>query len=200
MNVDQNFSCRFSAALFLYFMSSPLAFAEENEVKIDVPPNAHAFGSSWLCNQGYKKRGDGCVKIDVPPNAHAYGSSWLCNQGYKKRGDGCTTMSPQEAEAQKKALSAAARASRDEEFFVDDERFTLREIARKCEVYRYSENYGDVECSGSKFRVIERKCEAYFYDAQESSGEIECRGSELRKIERHCTVEMYSDDYGDMSC
>ena len=85
-------------------------------------------------------------------------------------------------------------------FYVDDEKLTLRDIERKCEVYRYSEYYGDVECRGSDYRVIERKCEAYFYDGTEGSGEIECRGSELNIVERRCSVIMYSENYGEIEC
>lgn len=111
-------------------------------------------------------------------------------------------MTPEEAERQRiqmQLLAAQARAA-SREFYVDDERFTLSEISRKCEVYRYSDNYGDVECSGSKFRVIERKCEAYFSGKYEKSGELECRGSDLRPIERYCSTTMYSDNYGDIDC
>ena len=78
------------------------------------------------------------------------------------------------------------------------EEFRLTEIERKCEVYRYSENYGDLECRGLRF--IERKCEAYFYDEDDEYGEIECRGSDLRKIERRCSVYMYSESYGEIDC
>ena len=31
-------------------------------------------------------------------------------------------------------------------------------------------------------------------------GDIECSGSELRPIERHCSAYMYSDSYGDIDC
>ena len=76
----------------------------------------------------------------------------------------------------------------------------LRNVERKCEVYRYSDNYGDLECSGSDLRVVERKCEAYFSSEDDKYGDIECSGSELRPIERHCSASMYSDRYGDIDC
>ena len=111
-------------------------------------------------------------------------------------------MTLEEAEIQRiqlQILATRARAA-SREFYVDGEKFTLSEISRKCEVYRYSDNYGDVECSGSKFRVIERKCEAYFSEKYQKIGELECRGSELRPIERYCETTMYSDYYGDIDC
>lgn len=86
------------------------------------------------------------------------------------------------------------------QIYVDGEKFTFSEIERKCEVYRYSENYGDVECRGSKFRVIERKCEVYFSDESDASGDMECRGSDLRPLESSCSAYMYSEDYGDIDC
>ena len=100
---------------------------------------------------------------------------------------------------QQQILVARARAA-SREFSIDDEKFTLSEISRKCEVYRWSDNYGDVECSGSKFRVIQRKCEAYFSGKYEKTGELECRGSDLRRIERYCSTTMYSDNYGEIDC
>ena len=109
-------------------------------------------------------------------------------------------MTPQEAEQQRIQMAIFAAQARTREFYIDDERFTLMDISRKCEVYRYGDNYGDVECSGSKFRVIERKCEAYFSGRYEKNGSLECRGSDLRPIERYCSATMYSDDYGDIDC
>jgi hypothetical protein len=111
-------------------------------------------------------------------------------------------MTPEEIEQQRiqqQILVARARAA-SREFLIDDEKFTLSEISRKCEVYRWSDNYGDVECSGSKFRVIQRKCEAYFSGKYEKTGELECRGSDLRPIQNYCSTTMYSDNYGEIDC
>ena len=105
-------------------------------------------------------------QVNIPENAKLdmYGTGWVCNRGFKKVGNGCQVMSPEEVEQQRIQMQMLAARAKTEsrEFFVDDERFTLSGVSRKCEVYRYSDNYGDVECSGSKYRVIERKCEAYF--------------------------------------
>lgn len=81
---------------------------------------------------------------------------------------------------------------------IEGHNFSLRDVERKCEVYKYSDSYGDVECRGSSLRAIERKCEAYFYESQ--AGELECRGREFRDIERQCSVSMYSGNYGEISC
>ena len=169
-------------------------------VKLAVPDNAWVQGNRWYCNSGHRREGNTCVKFAVPNNAFVFGSVWVCNQGYKKVGNACDKMTPQEVEQQRLHILAAQARERSEGFIVDDERFTLSEIVRKCEVYRYSENYGDVECSGSKFRIVERKCEAYFSGKFEIEGELECSGSDLRPIERNCTTSMYSDDYADIDC
>ena len=76
--------------------------------------------------------------------------------------------------------------------------FSLRDVEKKCEVYKYSDSYGDVECRGSSLRIIEKKCEAYFSDPQ--NGEIECRGSDFRAVERKCSISMYSESYGEIDC
>ena len=135
---------------------------------------------------------------NVPANAQAYGSGWTCNLGYKKTNNKCTEMSYQEKQDQIKRIQAFAASQRNKTLSYDDEEFSLRDVERKCEVYRYSDNYGDVECSGLRF--VERKCEAYFSGRYEKNGDIECSGSELRPIERYCSVSMYSDNYGDIDC
>ena len=144
------------------------------------------------------------TQVVIPQNAklNLSGNGWVCETGYKRSGGGCITMTLEEIEQQRiqqQILVARARAA-SREFSIDDEKFTLSEISRKCEVYRWSDNYGDVECSGSKFRVIQRKCEAYFSGKYEKTGELECRGSDLRRIERYCSTTMYSDNYGEIDC
>ena len=60
---------------------------------------------------------------------------------------------------------------------IEDFGFSLRDVERRCEAYKYSDNYGELECRGSALRVVERRCEVYFSDS--ANGEIECRGSGL---------------------
>ena len=144
------------------------------------------------------------AQVSLPENAqlNVYGNEWTCSLGFNKVGDSCRKMTVEEQEQQRlqmQILATQASAS-SREFFVEGEKFTLSEISRKCEVYRYGDNYGDVECRGSKFRIIERKCEAYFSGKYEKSGEIECRGSDLRPVERYCVTSMYSDNYAEIDC
>ena len=181
----------------LLFFNSYLSAQE-----IKNPPNSYISGSNWYCNIGYKRNGQKCDKVIKPENSYYSGSNWYCNIGYKRNGNECTKMTPQEAEQQRiqMAMIAAQARAANREFYIDGEKFTLRDISRKCEVYRYSDNYGDVECRGYEFRVIERKCEAYFSGKYEKSGELECRGSDFRPIERYCSTTMYSDNYGDIDC
>lgn len=75
---------------------------------------------------------------------------------------------------------------------------SLRDIERKCEVYKYSRSYGDVECRGSELNSVEANCEAYF--GLIKNGELECKGSKFRSIEQKCSVNMYSDRYGYIEC
>lgn len=92
------------------------------------------------------------------------------------------------------ALSATLNSS------ADDTRlgFSSRDVERHCEVYRYSDDYGEIDCSRSRLNPLERYCEAYLYD--DEYGELECRGSEFRTIERECEVYMYSYEYGEIDC
>ena len=95
-------------------------------------------------------------------------------------------------------MGRGAWSGKNQTIRIDDEDFSLRDVERKCEVYRHSENYGDVECRG--LRIVERKCEAYFTGYGDREGDIECSGSDLRAIERHCVANMYSDDYAEIDC
>ena len=81
---------------------------------------------------------------------------------------------------------------------VSSEEISPRDVERYCEVYMYSERYGDVECSRSHLRIVERRCEGYLYS--EKYGDIECSGSNLRNIERSCEFYMYTDRYGEIDC
>ena len=78
--------------------------------------------------------------------------------------------------------------------------FTLRDVERRCEVWRWSESWGDVECrSGDWEDEVEGECEVWFPNSG-NVGEIDCDISEFRPIERFCTAVMYSDSYGDIEC
>ena len=188
-----------SACIFTLLSTASIA-------QISIPENAqlNVYGNGWVCKRGFRQAGDKCVRVTMPENAqlNVYGNGWVCQMGFKRVSQSCIEMSPEEAEQQRiqmKMLAARAKAM-NKEFYVDGEKFTLAEISRKCDVYRYSDNYGDIECSGSKLRAVERKCEAYFSGRYEKTGELECRGSDLNPIERNCSATMYSDSYADIDC
>ncbi|MBX7134230.1 MAG: peptidoglycan-binding protein [Fimbriimonadaceae bacterium] len=61
--------------------------------KLIVPRNAWVSGSNWYCNDGFRKIGDQCVALNVPDNAWVSGSNWYCNDGYRKAGDRCERLS-----------------------------------------------------------------------------------------------------------
>ena len=75
----------------------------------------------------------------------------------------------------------------------------LRQIERKCEVYKYSDNYGELDCSSGvdDRRDLERKCEVYFSGKY---GEFECSVSHFRNIERKCEAYLYSSQYAEIDC
>ena len=76
----------------------------------------------------------------------------------------------------------------------------LREIERRCEIYRYDDQFGELDCSRnvSDRRSLQRKCSAFIYDFP--YGEIECSGSHFRDVERRCEVYMYDSNYGQIDC
>ena len=61
-----------------------------------VPANARVSGSTWYCNEGFKKQNNQCLKFTVPQNARVSGSTWYCNDGFKKQGNSCTELSTEE--------------------------------------------------------------------------------------------------------
>lgn len=66
-----------------------LAFFPFNLLAQTGPPNSWSSGTSWYCNDGYRKTGNQCIKFEVPDNAWVSGASWYCNDGYKKKGLRC---------------------------------------------------------------------------------------------------------------
>jgi len=76
----------------------------------------------------------------------------------------------------------------------------LSEIERRCDVYKYSDDYGELDCSSSVSdrRSLERSCEVYFYDSE--YGEFECSGYHFRDVERRCEAYLYSSDYAEIDC
>jgi hypothetical protein len=78
--------------------------------------------------------------------------------------------------------------------------FSLRDVERRCEVFRWSDNWGDVNCrSGHWERKVQRDCDVWF-PTPDGAGWIDCRDRVLRPIERYCTVEMYTERYGTITC
>ena len=76
----------------------------------------------------------------------------------------------------------------------------LSQIEKKCEVYKYSDSvYGDLDCSGVvDDRInLERNCEVYFTD---NWGDIECRGTHYRDVEKRCEAYLYSSNYAEIDC
>ena len=153
-----------------------------------------------MCNDGFRNVGGQCQKLPAVTNGRYIGSTLMCNDGFKNVGSKCLKMTVEEYRNYLLQLQIAAASQRNSTFYIDGEEFTLKDIANRCEVWKWSDNYGDLECRGSKYRIIERKCEAYFWDKDDKTGEVDCRGSDMRTIERQCTVEMYSESYGDVSC
>lgn len=56
---------------------------------VRAPVNATVSGSTWYCNNGYRKIGETCDLVRAPANASVSGSTWYCNNGYRKVGETC---------------------------------------------------------------------------------------------------------------
>ncbi len=56
---------------------------------VRAPVNATVSGSTWYCNNGYRKVGETCQPVVAPANASVSGSTWYCNNGYRKVGEIC---------------------------------------------------------------------------------------------------------------
>ena len=109
-------------------------------------------------------------------------------------------MTPEEAATQARMIAAAIASRRSETRYYEGEPYTLREVERRCEVYRYSHDHGEISCR-STLRFVQRRCEVYFSGRSSAQGEIDCRGSELNAIERYCTALVDPDsDYGVIEC
>lgn len=134
---------------------------------------------------------------NVPDNASVRGNNWFCNSGYQRNGNECVVLSEEEqalVKLQRQAL-ILQNAGRSRE--IDGQSFSIRDTERRCEAYKYSNTYGDIECRGSELRIVERQCEAYFSDGR--NGEMEC-SRKLRSISGRCSIKMNSSSYGDLSC
>ena len=86
------------------------------------------------------------------------------------------------------------------QFSVGQADHDLREKERRCEVYKYSGNYGELDCSSSisDRRSLERKCEVYFYSNK--YGEFDCSGSHFNDVEKRCEAYLYSENYAEIDC
>ena len=164
---------------------------------LNVPENAYVSGNNWFCNSGFERSGNSCRALNVPENAYVSGNNWFCNSGYRRQASGCVELTQTELEKAEllREIQVIQQAGRSNS--ISGHSFTLRDIARRCEVYKYSDNYGEIECRGTEYRVVERRCEAYFPD--ERNGIMECSG-DLRSISGQCSVNLYSSNYGDLSC
>ena len=81
-----------NADLYYKLINSTSSSSYSSSSSNNIPTNAHAIGSSWVCDTGYKKVGSKCNKIYVPKNASLSGSSWKCNYGYTKIGTSCQVV------------------------------------------------------------------------------------------------------------
>ena len=109
-------------------------------------------------------------------------------------------MTQDEVEAERLRILVITNSQRNEAIDAGGYEFTLRDVERNCEVYRYSDNYGELECSRSNLNYVERSCEVYFAGIDDKEGEFECSRSSLNRVESYCSVSMYSDMYGEVSC
>ena len=58
-------------------------------------------------------------------------------------------MTDQEKQKQLEQIMIQQTINRSKTITIDGDEFSLRDVERKCEVWRWSEHYGDLECRGS---------------------------------------------------
>ena len=75
---------------------------------------------------------------------------------------------------------------------------SLNQVEKGCEVYMWSDNYGDIECK-SGLKEVERNCEAYMAGGKSGYGDIECKG-DYKYIERKCDIWIWGWPWGDVDC
>ena len=145
------------------------------------------------------------AQLLLPENAqlNMQGNGLVCRSGFKQVRKYCKQMTMFEAQLQliephKSHLLQGRNQSH--EYYLEDEGINLSEISRNCEVYRYDENYGELDCNDYDLVEIERNCEVYFANWYEREGELECGGSDYSELETSCSVYMYSYDYGEIEC
>jgi len=101
-------------------LEAELSEAGASKLKV-IPANAHASGSSFMCNNGYYKNSSttGCLKVPVNAKKYASDKGWSCNTGYTKTGKSCENT----AELEKKKL--------EQEKFEEEKRVAEEKIAKK---------------------------------------------------------------------
>ena len=75
---------------------------------------------------------------------------------------------------------------------------SLDEVEKDCEVWMYSDNYGDIDCK-SGLEEVERNCEAYMAGGKSGYGDIECKG-DYKYIEKSCEIWIWGWPWGDVEC
>jgi hypothetical protein len=75
---------------------------------------------------------------------------------------------------------------------------SLDEVEKDCEVWMWSDNYGDIDCK-SGLEEVERNCEAYMAGGKSGYGDIECKG-DYKYIEKSCEIWIWGWPWGDVEC
>ena len=79
--------------------------------------------------------------------------------------------------------------------------FTLEDVERSCEVVRWDEDAGELECRAPGWGREVQNCEVAFVVEDEEVGELFCRVEELALIEERCqAVVERGEEYGEVRC
>lgn len=79
--------------------------------------------------------------------------------------------------------------------------FTLEDVERHCQVLRWNEDAGELECRVPGWGREVQNCEVAFVVGDEEVGELFCRVEELALIEERCqAVVERGEEYGELRC
>jgi len=77
---------KFISAFFVALLVSASAVSGQTVA------NGHYYGSTLLCDNGYRDTGGRCTALPVVTNGHYYGSTLLCDNGYRDTGGRCAAL------------------------------------------------------------------------------------------------------------
>jgi hypothetical protein len=86
------------------FLTILLALIAPKILGAQTVANGHYYGSTLLCDNGYRSEGGQCRQLASVTNGHYYGSTLLCDNGYRSEGGQCQALANTTTSVQEKTL------------------------------------------------------------------------------------------------